>query len=393
MAEAMWAERIRIRILMPLVLVLGILLALSVSTVYWHQRQMMGDNLAQALQSVGRGFAAQLESDAKRLDALLDVIILNPEMKAALVAGDRQNLLTLAVPLLKRLRIEHEVTHLYFIRPDRVVFLRAHRPGQYGDAISRHTLLQAEKTGKPASGIELGRLGGSLSLRVVKPWYDGKQLLGYIELTEKISHIVKHVRELGETDFYLSIYKQFLDRKRWQAGMRERGEKGDWGQFADSVVISSTLQTLPEGMTTIQARHHYENLFEAGMAGESYRIGFLSLSDAGGRMVGDIAVLYDVTKLLAGLRTIILSTTAVFLSLGGAIWVFFYFILGRLERQLQDTYRQREGLLRLRTISQEQGIERAAATDAGLPVRRFLGFSWPDRRHFSRAGGCVEARC
>jgi len=378
----MRAERIRARILIPLVLVLGILLALFIAVVYWHQREMMSDNLTKAMQSLQRGFEVQLRSETERLDALLDVIVLHQELKGTFRAGDRQGLLDLAAPLFKELRAEHRITHLYFIKPDRVVFLRAHRTWQHGDAISRHTLLQAEKTGKPASGIELGRLGGSLSLRVVKPWYDGKRLLGYIELTEEIQHVVSQVREMGHADFYLSIYKKFLDRRRWEAGMRERGMKPDWAQFADSAVIYSTLKTLPGGMAAIQARHHYATMFSAGAEGRSYRIGFLSLFDAGGRMVGDIAVLHAVSGLLTRTRTATLAAAGIVLALGGSIVLFFSILLGRVDRQLQDTRRKREALLRLRTISQEQ-------TALAGRLQQMLDCLFGDFRDFLGGSGAI----
>jgi len=322
---------------------LVILLGLFLAVVYSHERQMISDNLARMMREMDLDFQTMMEADTERLDVLLDVISLDRELRAAFQARDRQGLHAEVMPMFKNLKIEHHIAHLYFITPERKVLLRVHRPGRYGDLISRPSMLEAEKTGKPAHGISIGQLQ-TLSLRVVRPWYDGERLLGYLELDEDITRIVRRLHERHKTDFFLSVYKKFLNRNRWEAGTRERGEKGDWEQFDDSVVIASSLRVMPRGMAAIQARHHAQHLFAAEARGKSYRIGFLPLMDTGGNMVGEIAMFYDVTGLLVATHDITLGATAVVLGLGGVILLLFHGFLGRISRQMLEEHREREAI-------------------------------------------------
>ena len=74
----------------------------------------------------------------------------------------------------------------------RRVVLRAHQPDMSGDAIDRATARLAQESGRETQGLELGPLG-TLTLRAVKPWYDGDTLIGYLELGEEIDHVAQEI--------------------------------------------------------------------------------------------------------------------------------------------------------------------------------------------------------
>ena len=69
------------------------------------------------------------------------------------------------------------ITHFYFHDAHRINLLRVHQPERFGDLISRHTALKAEKSAAMFSGIELGPLG-TFTLRSVLPVFnDGKLMV------------------------------------------------------------------------------------------------------------------------------------------------------------------------------------------------------------------------
>ena len=92
--------------------------------------------------------------------------------------------------LFESLHREHALTHLYFFDKNRVCLLRVHKPEKHGDLINRFTAIEAERTGKTASGIELGPLG-TFTLRVVQPVFEGQTLLGYVELGKEIEDVLQ----------------------------------------------------------------------------------------------------------------------------------------------------------------------------------------------------------
>ena len=120
----------------------------------------------------------------------------------------------MSLPLFDRFHSDHRVTHFYFTGPDRVNILRVHKTDKHGDKIDRFTTLEAEKTGKHYYGIELGSLG-TFTLRTVAPWYDGEQLIGYVELGEEIEHITQKLHDILDIEIYVLIEKQFLYRRNW----------------------------------------------------------------------------------------------------------------------------------------------------------------------------------
>lgn len=329
-------SKIKIRILIPLTLALAVLLVAFVFAVYRIQQNNISEDMASQFKEVQKLFTELLDSDAAMLRSALLVLIRDNQLQAALQNKDRKTLLELATPLFERLRSESYITHFYFSDPDRVNVLRVHKPDKHGDVINRFTTVEAEKTGKPSYGIELGPLG-TFALRVVVPWWDGERLIGYVELGEEIDHIIHELHNVLGMEFYIVIEKKFLDRENWEAGSRMLGRKGDWDRFPSVVMIDQTLDTFPEDLSHfLDERKHIRGVTDVEVTFDNrhYRARFHHLGDAGGREVGDMVILRDVTARLAELNATIFAIAAACLAVGGTLFLFFYIFLGGVERKL-----------------------------------------------------------
>jgi hypothetical protein len=290
-------SKIKIRILIPLTLALAVLLVTFAFGVYRIQQNNISEDVVSQFESVQKLFNAKLDSDAAMLRSALLVLIQDEQLQAALRNKDRKTLLELATPLFERLRSESYITHFYFSDPDRVNVLRVHKPDKHGDVINRFTTLEAENTGKPSYGIELGPLG-TFALRVVVPWWDGEQLIGYVELGEEIDHIIRELQTALDMEFYVVIEKRFLDRKNWETSLRMLGREGNWDRFPSVVMIDQTLDTFPEDLSHfLDERQHISGVTDVEVTFDDrhYRARFHHLDDAGGREVGDMVILRDVT--------------------------------------------------------------------------------------------------
>ena len=329
-------SKIKIRILIPLTLALAVLLVTFAFGVYRIQQNNISEDVVSQFESVQKLFNAKLDSDAAMLRSSLLVLIRDKQLQAALQNKDRKTLLELATPLFKRLRSESYITHFYFSDPDRVNVLRVHKPDKHGDVINRFTTLEAENTGKPSYGIELGPLG-TFALRVVVPWWDGEQLIGYVELGEEIDHIIRELQTALDMEFYVVIEKRFLDRKNWETSLRMLGREGNWDRFPSVVMIDQTLDTFPEDLSHfLDERQHISGVTDVEVTFDDrhYRARFHHLDDAGGREVGDMVILRDVTERLAELNATVLAIAAACLAVGGTLFLFFYIFLGGVERKL-----------------------------------------------------------
>jgi signal transduction histidine kinase len=335
------------RILIPLTLAIILLLSAFAVTNYRYQKKYIINDVALKLKSLQDLWAVQLDSDAGMMGATLDVIIRDKELKAALKAKDRNALLERTQTLYDQLHSKHQITHFYFTGPDRINILRVHQPDRYGDRIDRFTTLEAEKSGKPFYGIELGPLG-TFTLRVVAPWYDGKQLLGYVELGEEIEHITHKLHTMFGVEIFILIEKKNLDRENWETGMKMLGRKFDWNQFPSVVITYQTADLFPKELFRIfliEQQTRPGTSEEIIYNGLKYNCTFFPLKDAGSHLVGNMVLMRDITSLIADFYSIIFLVSGICLLIGGILFVFFYIYMGRVERQLESANKAKSDFL------------------------------------------------
>ena len=181
------------------------------------------------------------------MESVLRVLVMDGRLLAAFRAGDRVALLARAAPVLEALRRDHGVTHLYFHRRDRTNLLRVHHPEEHGDLIKRATLQEAERTGRPAAGLERGPIG-TFVLRVVLPWNDGDERVGYLELGKEFMDIARAVRESHRIDVIVALDKRQLDREQWERSVQSLGKNISWTRYPDVVVGDQTVEDIPPGV-------------------------------------------------------------------------------------------------------------------------------------------------
>jgi|GEM_PF-1412252 len=329
----------RLRILIPLTLALAILLTGFVVSFYQNQKKYLHTEAVKRMESVEKLFVVQLNSDAQTMRAGLEIVLFDKQLRTALKNKDREALLEHALPIFKHLQSNHRTTHFYFTGPDRINILRVHKPDKYGDKIHRYTTLEAERSKKISSGIELGPLG-TFTLRTVAPWYEGDRLIGYVEFGEEIEHIIQYLHNILNVDLYILIKKKLLNRKNWEAGMRMLGRKPAWDQFPTVVMTEHTDKLFTENLIKFLNKVHYTSMesdVEVSLNQRKYRKGFLPLKDTGGHEVGAMMVMYDVTDMYSGLYTTIFQMGVICLSVGGILFVLFYIFLGQIEHQVNKS--------------------------------------------------------
>lgn len=328
--------RLRAKILLPLGLGFCILLILGFSATYFIQKQALDNNITNRITSSRVLFKELLKVEAEVLWSLTDNYREIKEFQAPFLAGDREKLLAVALPIFNDIKSRHSITHFYFHNPDTTCFLRVHAPERHGDLINRHTLNQAKLLEVPAYGIELGPLG-TMTLRLVQPWLINGKLIGYIELGKEIDQITPIFRHILNLEMIFTVEKKHLDRKLWVAGESMLNKPGKWDQFNDFVVVSSTFRQMPEGLGEEISRHfrsHDKELFTTSQDERTYRGGAISLVDAAGFEVGDIFVFANYSDISSSRNLFIILVSLSVLVLGG-FYTLFTFYIGRIERDLQ----------------------------------------------------------
>ncbi|MBA3057954.1 MAG: histidine kinase [Gammaproteobacteria bacterium] len=355
-------RRVQATLIWPLAVVLAVLLVAFITTVYLLERGVRDGDLAERMASVQKLLDRNLEKDANLMRAVLRTLRDNQAVGAALAGLDRAALMRETGPLFETLGSEHRITHFYFDRPDLVNLLRLHSPAEYGDLIDRSTTTLARDRARPVSGLELGPLG-TLTLRTVMPWLESGRTQGYVELGKEIEHIVQDVHENLSVDLFVLVDKRFMSEQQWRHGLTLLNRQGQWSRFNAYVTVAQTTNSLPDALN--------DKVLEALRAGASknfnegdriINLNMIALTDAGGRRVGDLVVMRDITALqYTFLRSITLMTLLSLLAAGGVLGLY-YFAVDRLDRDYQRQHELEHQLLRLNTEHQRMlQIEKLSA--------------------------------
>ena len=284
------------QILLTITLVLlGMTIALLVLSYQAQQKQLQGVTDLK-LNLLGKYYDGLAEHEAYELGSTLKAIMQNRDIKKAFRKRDRELLLKLSTPLYSELQ-PREITHFYFTAPDRVNILRVHNPERFGDSINRKTTLTAESTGKAFYGMELGPFG-TFTLRFVAPWFDGDELIGYLELGKEVEHAVEEMREFLDMQAYAFIHKKYIVRGGWEEGLEMLHRKPQWDRFLSSVNIGESIEPLPGKVLEFLSDERLakgSKSIDFQMDGNRYRTGYLPLLDVKNAEVGHISVMVDIS--------------------------------------------------------------------------------------------------
>ncbi len=290
------------RLLPPLAAMLILLMA-GAGLLLWQQhRQQLAGEIAAQIATTSRELRVDLDNQTAGLAAVAQPIAFNPGVQKALRAGAVDGLLAAWRPVFETLRREYNITHFEFLAADRVCLLRVHKPELRGDRNERFTTLEAERTGRTASGIELGQTGSfqespTFTLRVVQPVIAGGTLVGYVMLGKEIEDVLQARRDRAGLELAVVIRKEHLNRPAWEEGMRRLGREVHWDRLPRSVVIYVSQGRLPDALALWAASDpaHAETEREIASDGKDWRVSAIPLADASGAEVGDLLVMRDIT--------------------------------------------------------------------------------------------------
>lgn len=342
-------KRVKAKFIGPFALALVFIMVMFAFAIYSVETRIRDQDLAERSQAVANLFTQKLEKDVNLMMATMRAMMTNDAMGDAFERGDRVGLARHGGPLFKTLRDEHRVTHLYLTLPDRVNFYRFHSPDEHGDRIERVTMRQADEQQTVVHGLELGAMG-TLTLRLVMPWWHAGKLIGYVELGEEIEHLVEEIRGSLSVDLLVLVDKNYLSAEQWLRGQTLMHRTGDWDRFASHAVVAQTAEQIPRAIDELLVQKLLAgNTAEINDAGRSLHLAILPLEDADKRHIGDLVVMRDITSLEATFRWSGGIVILVSLLVAGGVLGMFYLALDRVERDYQRQHDLEHQLLRLDT--------------------------------------------
>ncbi|MCI5147069.1 MAG: hypothetical protein D3923_16480, partial [Candidatus Electrothrix sp. AR3] len=274
---------------------MGVIGGVYFATIFWMYQEQDTIRHQEWEVMIATVFHHHIEASTKNLEVILRILSRNPALQQHFLAKDRPALLEETRAFGSLLNQDYDITHFYFHTLEMENFLRVHRPNLYGDTIHRLTLRQAAKNGI-TSGLELGPLG-TLTLRVVMPWYVEQKRIGYLELGMELSNMLTIFEQFDNIDGYLlTADKKHIDQQGWEQGMAMLGRPTNWSALPDNVVL---FDKLPK-----KFKHHDQKGYKGFLhKALPYMVSFhmtynQPITDLSGQQIGNLLLAHDELKQL-----------------------------------------------------------------------------------------------
>lgn len=335
----------------------------TVARAFEHNKQTMA---RQSLHNAGTAFASLVRDDVAKLGATGQALLASTTLVQAFAARDRERLLQEATRTYPALVAESGITHLNFIAPDRRIFLRMTKPSQFDDVIDRVTLSEAIRSGALAAGLELGKTG--FVLRTVRPVLDGTgATIGYLELGEEIGTFSSRLKAQTGFDLGVLLTKRHLKEDDWAFTRAALKLRNNWADRPDVVVAQTT--TSDEKILEFQG--DLDAIPAAGLVLEQLKTadkalmrGIFPIRDAGGRPVGAVFVLTDITELSAAVEAAQVEALLIAVVLVLVLAVIVWLVLDRLVFRRLAAMGARLEELSLRVAGGDFDIDTGIAPDS-----------------------------
>ncbi len=280
---------------MLLVLLVGLML------LFWRQQQRLLDTKIESnISQVHLVLSSTQEQQLRSLSLLQTLITSNSNLQIALSQRDSGRLLADWRATFESMQTEHQITSFSFLDENLVTVLRLDAPDKFGDRLENFTALQAKRSGKAASGLELGP-AGTLSLQAVQPVFLDGRLAGYVELSKQFNDLLLAENTLSGMPLAVVIHKNILNQAQWEANLPFLKRQSDWERFPNSVVIFSSegwpsvaFNVLGQQISAAQTQGNPGA--EISSAGKAWWLASAALQDASGKDIGDLLFLIDITS-------------------------------------------------------------------------------------------------
>jgi hypothetical protein len=198
---------------------------------------------AESVTGAQKLFTILEEREIGKMTAVSDTLIVNPQVRDALAARDRDRLLELTAPLYPELKSQGITNWLFHTpEPNMTVLLRLHHPEKFGDQLNRFIHQEVVRTHAMVTGNELAKAG--FAVRIIRPFYDAQgSVTGYMEFGEELGQFIHTMKNQTGNDYGLLLNKKFLNRQYWADSSATLKRRDNWDDNPNFVVADKTTES------------------------------------------------------------------------------------------------------------------------------------------------------
>ncbi|MHB1462179.1 MAG: PAS domain S-box protein [Armatimonadota bacterium] len=287
--------------LMPPLMIMMILTFVGVMALMWQQyRQLLTTASINHNKEVTVSLQMLLDQQTIGLAEVVQVIAADTSVQQALRNADTHNIFVRYRPVYDSLLRLNHLTHFNILNRNRVCILRVNQPVKHGDLISGLRLLESERTGNIASGLDVGPTGIP-TLQVTQPIFSEGKLTGYVEIGKNIDDILMMLHAQYGDHIAVITSKVKLNRDRWEEVRRLLGLNADWDRLPQVVVNYASQGYLPEafaswanqviGNSELGAKDR-----DVDFNGKYWKVSVISLPKVSGKGDSDLLLMNDISS-------------------------------------------------------------------------------------------------
>jgi diguanylate cyclase (GGDEF)-like protein/PAS domain S-box-containing protein len=315
---------IRIKLLVPFIIALVLVFVSAQYILYAFQREQQQRQLNETSQHLHEQFNHQLQQDSEHFRHSI-ALMLRPQ--GALQAWKQQDSAALrkhCQPFFHQLESTLQLQQLDFYTVDGDRFLGLGEQstttdqapsGQQPRSASLRTAMASNQL---ASGIETDA-AGQLLHRLVIPWQQNGELLGYLQLGKALDHTIHKLTELHHTPIIISS-ESSSDKPA-------------------SVLIQTMEQAPAELLRLIQQGESYKNRIIT-LNQQRYLLSGFTLQDLQQNNIARLSFLYNIEQQLQSRQQILFSMLVFFTLIGLAVSLFYFIYSGRVAQALKASYQK-----------------------------------------------------
>ncbi len=332
-------EWVRAPILVPFAVVLLFVVGGFVLTVVSYEERQSVVEMEESVRAVGKLFDQKLEYEGTIVRGAIEAMTQNMELGTTLRRGAQADLAAIVSPLFGTFQKSLRLSRLQVFDPESEPLLdlseRQRDEESEPDGLRSDMIAKAIDERTATSGLVLSKDGG-LRLTLFFPWYDNDRLLAVLVTEKPVGSIIDDVHLALDLVILPTAYKMFLDRARWEATARNLGIEEGWERFTNSARLDAVVSPLP--VAAVQAlgelgHHHYDFVRRIEEQGSTQLVSFLPLVDIQSNEIGDLVVIRDITASADAFHGFIWVISAIGGAAGLIVFVLFFIILGRMERE------------------------------------------------------------
>ncbi len=306
------------KLLLPVLIFLLISLVILFSYTYFSITTSNVSSTEAELVRMQKSFAQQINSLEDTALALAIEAANNPDIQKAFAEQDRARLQALTMESYKQLNAEFDIPQYQYHLPPATSFLRLHQPERFGDDLSaiRATVVEANTTLKPVSGLEIGR--GGLGIRGVVPvFYEGRHI-GAVEFGLNVNApLFQNLKsELG-VDWQL-----YLEKTAAEVATFESATESITAPIPELLLQTSTLATPLQAPQEAyqQALLGNRSMNQVVVDDLRYAVMTAPLYDYSGQIIGVLEIVLDRTDFIRTNQTnLVISLLTILLVFGLAV--------------------------------------------------------------------------